>query len=139
MRNWRTTLIGAVLAGVTFLAQFQQNGGNLDDWKLWVIPALVTVLGYVAKDAGVTGSVKALGLLLCLGAMLLSSCGTILTRDQAIRDGINVAAGALDGYVTAGRQGAVAGATAAELANLKRLARTSAKQPVGKVQPGGKG
>lgn len=60
MKNWKTTLLGAALAVVTFLATYQSNGGNIADWKLWVIPALSAALGYVAKDAGVTGTVKIL-------------------------------------------------------------------------------
>ena len=55
MKNWHTTLIGAALAAVSFIAQYQTNGGSLDDWKIWAIPALMAALGYVAKDAGITG------------------------------------------------------------------------------------
>lgn len=68
MRNWRTTIIGALLAGAAAIGVYQSNGGDLADWKLWVIPALLQILGYLAKDAGVTGSVKAL----LIGGLLLN-------------------------------------------------------------------
>ena len=55
MKNYKTTLIGTALAVVTFISQYQSNGGNLNDWQLWLVPALVQALGYVAKDAGITG------------------------------------------------------------------------------------
>ena len=56
MKNYRTTIIGTALAVVTFLAGYQANGGSLDDWKLWAIPALLQGLGFLAKDAGMTGA-----------------------------------------------------------------------------------
>lgn len=74
MKNWKTTLLGAALAVVTFLATYQSNGGNIADWKLWVIPAISAALGYVAKDAGVTGSMKLLIASLCL--LSLPACST---------------------------------------------------------------
>ncbi|MGC4016143.1 MAG: hypothetical protein QM755_16710 [Luteolibacter sp.] len=48
--NWKTTLVGFSLAVVSAVATYQQNGGNLADWKLYVIPALMAGLGYLAKD-----------------------------------------------------------------------------------------
>jgi len=75
MQNYRTTIVGAALAGLTFISQFQANGGSLVDWKLWVIPALIAVLGYVAKDAGVTGTAKVL--IGCLALLIIPSCTTM--------------------------------------------------------------
>ena len=72
MKNYRTTIIGALLAGLSFLAIYQQNGGSLSNWQQWLIPALIAVLGYVAKDAGVTGSLKLLLASLCL--LTLPAC-----------------------------------------------------------------
>jgi uncharacterized membrane protein len=46
----KTTILGALLAGVTALATYQTNGGNLKDWTLYVVPVLLAILGYVAKD-----------------------------------------------------------------------------------------
>jgi hypothetical protein len=56
MRNWKTTLIGAVGAALTAVTLYVQNGGNLSDWKLYAIPALIAAFGFVSKDAGVTGT-----------------------------------------------------------------------------------
>lgn len=75
MKNYRTTIIGALLAGVSFLGIYQGNGGNLADWKQWAIPFLIAVLGYLAKDAGVTGASKLIIASLCL--LTLPSCGTL--------------------------------------------------------------
>ena len=79
MKSYKTTIIGALLAGVSFLGIYQGNGGNLADWRQWVIPFLIAILGYLAKDANVTGPVKAIGLMLAC-TMLITSCG--LTREQ---------------------------------------------------------
>jgi len=48
--SWKTTMTGALLAGATALATYQANGGSLNDWKLYVVPVLVAVLGYFSKD-----------------------------------------------------------------------------------------
>lgn len=72
MKNYRTTLVGAALAALSFLAIYQSNGGDLAQWKQWLIPAAIAALGYVAKDAGVTGGVKLLFAGLCL--LTLPSC-----------------------------------------------------------------
>lgn len=74
MKNYRTTLIGAALAGLSFLAIYQSNGGTLSNWQQWLIPFAIAALGYVAKDAGVTGSMKLL--LACLCLLSLPSCTT---------------------------------------------------------------
>jgi len=50
MKNWKTTASGAILAGLTFVAQYQSNGGDLKDWTLWAIPAAIAVLTYLTKD-----------------------------------------------------------------------------------------
>lgn len=50
MTSPKTTLAGAVLAGLTFIAQYQANGGRLDDWKLWIIPTGIAVLTFLTKD-----------------------------------------------------------------------------------------
>ena len=58
MKNWKTTLMGSIGMVLSFIALYVQNGGNLSDWKLWVLPLLVQVWGYIQKDAGVTGKDK---------------------------------------------------------------------------------
>lgn len=74
MRNYRTTIIGALLAGLSFLAIYQSNGGNLSDWKQWLIPTLIAILGYLSKDAGVSGTVKIMIAYLCM--LTIASCST---------------------------------------------------------------
>jgi len=72
MKNYRTTIVGAALAGLSFLSIYQANGGDLSHWQQWLIPVAIAALGFVAKDAGVTGSVKILIGSLCL--LTLPSC-----------------------------------------------------------------
>ena len=75
MKNYRTTLLGSIFAALTFLQTYQANGGNINDWKLWLIPAVIAALGYAAKDAGVTGAAKIL--IGCLALLLIPSCTTL--------------------------------------------------------------
>jgi len=58
MKNWKTTLLGAFSAAVAAITLYTQSGGNLSDWKLYVVPALLAAWGYVQKDAGVSGTAK---------------------------------------------------------------------------------
>jgi len=55
MKNWRTTLAGAVLAVLSYISIYQGNGGDLNDWKLWAIPAAIQLLTFLTKDHNVTG------------------------------------------------------------------------------------
>lgn len=121
MRNYRTTLVGAALAGLSFLAIFQQNGGNLADWKQWLIPAAIAVLGYVAKDAGVTGSLKLLLVSLCL--LSLPSCTTDAAGTKAFL-GLTTT-----GWIGVGQDAAKAAVQGGLIGYGQRRALTSAKQP----------
>lgn len=56
MKNWKTTLIGGALALLAWLDIYQRDGGDLANWRQWVIPALVALLGAVSKDFNVSGS-----------------------------------------------------------------------------------
>jgi hypothetical protein len=56
MKNWKTTLVGAILAVVIAVQPIIATGSI--DWKAVALAALIAVLGYVAKDAGVTGTAK---------------------------------------------------------------------------------
>lgn len=55
MKNWKTTLFGCIGAALSFLALYQQNGGDFKDWKLYLIPLIIAVFGAVSKDHNVTG------------------------------------------------------------------------------------
>jgi len=126
MRNYRTTLIGAALAGLSFLAIFQQNGGNLSDWKQWLIPAAIAILGYVAKDAGISGTLKILFLLFSFSA--IPSCTTDALGNKAFL-GLTTTQ-----WLGVGQDAARAAAQGGIIAYGQRRALTAAKNPV-RVQP----
>lgn len=46
-KNWKTTAIGVALAVLIVI----QNQENLDDWRAWLVPALIAGLGVLARDA----------------------------------------------------------------------------------------
>lgn len=50
LANWQTTIAGALLAGLIAI-QEASKGGDLANWKLWILPAAIALLGFVAKDA----------------------------------------------------------------------------------------
>ena len=50
LRNWQTTIAGALLAALTAIAEVS-NGKEIIDWKTWLIPASVALLGFLARDA----------------------------------------------------------------------------------------
>jgi hypothetical protein len=62
MKNWRTTLIGGIAAAATAAAGVaQMTNGQFDNKQGWLSMAsavFMALLGYVAKDAGVSGSEK---------------------------------------------------------------------------------
>jgi len=51
LKNWQTTLAGALLAAL-IAAQEASAGKDLSDWKSWVLPASIALLGFLARDAG---------------------------------------------------------------------------------------
>lgn len=132
MKSYKTTIIGALLAGVSFLGIYQSNGGNLSDWKQWVIPFLIAVLGYLAKDSNVTGPVKAIGFMLAC-SVLLTSCGGI-TKADAERAALDIALASVSGYAQGGKAGAASGGLNAATSNLEALRYKNAKNPVN-VEP----
>jgi hypothetical protein len=50
MKNWKSTATGAALAAADVVLQ-ALNHADMADWKSWVRPALIAVLGYVVADA----------------------------------------------------------------------------------------
>ena len=56
MKNWRTTVIGALGAAVTVAIQLVQTGA-VEPTTL-AISVAMAFLGYLAKDAGVSGTDK---------------------------------------------------------------------------------
>ena len=56
MKSWRTTLTGAILAIVIAVEPIISTG--VIDWKRVGMGALIALMGYLAKDAGVSGTGK---------------------------------------------------------------------------------
>jgi len=50
----KTTLIGLLAAVAAAIQGIVQQGHSIDDWKTWVLPVTLAVLGYLAKDAAPT-------------------------------------------------------------------------------------
>jgi len=50
-KNYKTTLAG-VISGVTLVIISEVEGGCLfTDWKCWMTPVAITLLGFLARDA----------------------------------------------------------------------------------------
>jgi len=47
----KTTVIGLLAAAASAIQATVQNGASLADWKTWILPATLAILGYLAKDA----------------------------------------------------------------------------------------
>ena len=56
MKNWKTTLLGAIAAAFIAIQPLISTGEV--DWKSVGIAAVVALFGYLTKDAGVTGNEK---------------------------------------------------------------------------------
>lgn len=57
MKNWKTTAAGAAGAALIWAVNYIQTGQALD-WKVITTGAVVAAVGYLSKDAGVTGAAK---------------------------------------------------------------------------------
>lgn len=56
MKNYKTTIVGALLAAVVAIQPLLSTGEI--DYKQLVMAALIAALGYFAKDHDVTGGTK---------------------------------------------------------------------------------
>ena len=56
MKNWKTTVLGAIAAAFIAIQPLIATGEV--DWKAVGIAAVVALFGYLTKDAVVTGSEK---------------------------------------------------------------------------------
>lgn len=56
MTNWKTTIAGAIGAGALTLQALFATGTV--DWKTAITAVIVAVIGFVAKDAGISGTTK---------------------------------------------------------------------------------
>ena len=122
MKSWKTTLIGAALAGLAFLSIYQKNGGDIAHWQQWVIPFCIAALGYVAKDAAVSG--LPMIFMGCLLGATLTACSTSATGEKTFL-GID-----RSGWISGGKAAVMSAAPVL----LQERARTGAKQPQN-VQP----
>jgi len=47
----KTTLIGLLAAIAATIQTTVQDGNSIADWKTWILPVSLAVLGYLSKDA----------------------------------------------------------------------------------------
>lgn len=57
MKNWKTTIVGALMAVVIAVQPIISTGAI--DWKAVGLAALVALFGYLVKDKNVTGGTVA--------------------------------------------------------------------------------
>jgi hypothetical protein len=50
MKNWKTTVAGAIAAVAVAITTVVQQGASLADWKTWITPVAIALLGYLAGD-----------------------------------------------------------------------------------------
>ena len=48
--NWKTNIAGALAAAAAAITLIVQQGHSVTDWKTWILPASIAILGYVSKD-----------------------------------------------------------------------------------------
>lgn len=84
--NWKTTILGAVFAAFVAIQTFTSAGGDLTDWKQWLIPVLIAGLGALMPDPkSGNGGMKLPLLMLCF--FCLCSCETMTPeRTRALAD-----------------------------------------------------
>ena len=51
LKNWQTTIAGALLAALVAV-QESSAGKDLTDWRSWILPASIALLGFLSRDAG---------------------------------------------------------------------------------------
>ena len=66
LKNWQSTIIGALLAAVVVIESTVNRGADIADWKTWILPALIAALGFVAKDAAKAAK--------CIVLLFVASC-----------------------------------------------------------------
>ena len=76
IKNWKTTLLGAVLAALVVLQQYSAEGGDLTDYKQWILPTLIALICALMPDPkSGNGQMKLPLVLLC--ALCLCSCSAL--------------------------------------------------------------
>ncbi len=84
--NWKTTILGAVFAALVAVQTFTSTGGDLTDWKQWLIPVLIAGLGALMPDPKSGNGGMKLPLIM-LFALCLCSCESLTPeRTRALAD-----------------------------------------------------
>lgn len=47
----KTTIIGLLCAAAAAIQGIVQQGHSIEDWKTWILPVTLAILGYLAKDS----------------------------------------------------------------------------------------
>lgn len=47
----KTTILGLLCAAAAAIQGIVQQGHDITDWKTWILPVSLAILGYLAKDA----------------------------------------------------------------------------------------
>lgn len=76
--NWKTTLLGAAMAVLVVLQEYLSEGGDLTDYKQWILPALITLIGALMPDPkSGNGQMKLPLVLLCAFCLCSCSCSAL--------------------------------------------------------------
>jgi hypothetical protein len=46
----KTTILGLLCAAAAAIQTTVQDGNSLDDWKTWILPVSLAILGYLSSD-----------------------------------------------------------------------------------------
>ena len=47
----KTTILGLLAAVAAAIQATVQDGHSLDDWKTWILPVSLAILGYLSSDS----------------------------------------------------------------------------------------
>ena len=50
----KTTILGLLAAVAATIQTTVQDGNSLVDWKTWILPVSLAILGYLSKDSTAT-------------------------------------------------------------------------------------
>lgn len=50
----KTTILGLLAAVAATIQTTVQDGHSLDDWKTWILPVSLAILGYLSSDSTAT-------------------------------------------------------------------------------------
>ena len=47
----KTTILGLLCAAAAAIQSVVQQGNSIEDWKTWILPVALAILGFLAKDS----------------------------------------------------------------------------------------